>query len=161
MATQNLLQRLDQASETTGSSADASNRRIEEEFIASEAITAGDFVCLDLSKSDDSDKILFVKKLTSTAATNLCVGVAIAAAAEDANVRVCIRGMISANVDTGVAQGDRLVASSSAGRAEVYADVTIVEGGSATKTVSFKPIVAFAVGAEADNFATVYVYPQF
>ena len=161
MATQNLLQRLDQASETTGSSDNASNRRIEEVFIASEAITAGDFVCLDLSKSADSDKLLFVKKLTSTAATNLCVGVAIATAAEDANVRVCIRGMISANVDSSVAQGDILVASSTAGRAEVYADVTIEEGGSATKTVSFKPIVAFAVGAESGNFATVYVYPKF
>lgn len=161
MATQNLLQRLDQASETTGSSDNASNRRIEEVFIASEAITAGDFVCLDLSKSADSDKLLFVKKLTSTAATNLCVGVAIATAAEDANVRVCIRGMISANVDSGVAQGDILVASSTAGRAEVYADVTIEESGSATKTVSFKPIVAFAVALESGNFATVYVYPKF
>ena len=161
MATQNLLQRLDQAADTTGSSVDASNRRIEEVFIASEAITAGDFVCLDLSKSADSDKVLFVKQLTSTAATNLCVGVAIATAAAGENVRVCIRGMISANVATGVAQGDRLVASSTAGRAEEYADVSIDEGGSATKTVSFKPIVAFAIALESGNFATVYVYPQF
>ncbi len=161
MATQNLLQRLDQASETTGSSVDASNRRIEEVFIASEAITAGDFVCLDLSKSADSDKVLFVKELTATAATNLCVGVAITTAAIGENVRVCIRGMISANVATGVAQGDRLVASSTAGRAEKYADQTIEESGSATVTVSFKPIVAFAVALESGNFATVYVYSQF
>ena len=161
MATQNLLQRLDPAAETTGSSVNASDRRIEEVFVASEAITAGDLVCLDLSQSDDSDKALFVKKLTATAVSNLCVGVAIAAAAEGENVRVCIRGMISANVTTGVAQGDRLTASSTSGRAEKYADVSIDEGGSATKTVVFKPIVAFAVGAESGNFATVYVYPQF
>ena len=56
MATQNLLQRLDVAADTTGSSVDASNRRIEEVFIASEAITAGDFVTLDLAQSDDSDR---------------------------------------------------------------------------------------------------------
>ena len=69
--------------------------------------------------------------------------------------------MISANVATGVAQGDRLVASSTAGRAEKYADQTIEESGSATVTVSFKPIVAFAVALESGNFATVYVYSQF
>ena len=102
MATQNLLQRLDTAEDTTGSSTNASNRRIEEVFIASEAITAGDFVCLDLSKSDDSDKILFVKKLNTTAITSLGVGVAIATVAADENVRVCIRGMISANAASGV-----------------------------------------------------------
>ena len=63
MATQNLLQRLDAAADTTGSSVNASDRRIEEVFVASEAIAAGDFVTLDLSKSDDSDKALHVKKL--------------------------------------------------------------------------------------------------
>ena len=38
MATQNLLQRLDAAAETTGSSVNASDRRIEEVFVASAAI---------------------------------------------------------------------------------------------------------------------------
>ena len=167
MATQNLLQRLDQASETTGSSVDASNRRIEEVFIASEAITAGDFVCLDLSKSADSDKILFVKKLNSGAAgTSLGVGGAIATAAEDANVRVCIRGMISANVATGVAQGDRLVSSSTAGRAEVApsyrSDQKEGSGGAGAGAVTQqRSIIAFAVAAESGNAATVYVYSQF
>ena len=166
MATQNLLQRLDQASETTGSSVDASNRRIEEVFIASEAITAGDFVCLDLSKSADSDKILFVKKLNTTAITSLGVGVAIATAAAGENVRVCIRGMISANVATGVAQGDRLVSSSTAGRAEVApsyrSDQKEGSGGAGAGAVTQqRSIIAFAVAAESGNAATVYVYSQF
>ena len=165
MATQNLLQRLDTAEDTTGSSTNASNRRIEEVFIASEAITAGDFVCLDLSKSDDSDKILFVKKLNTTAITSLGVGVAIATVAADENVRVCIRGMISANVVSTVAQGDRLVSSSTAGRAEVAPEFrTDLGDGTGTTTgtvVQQRSIIAFAVGAESSNAATVYVYSQF
>jgi hypothetical protein len=165
MATQNLLQRLDQASETTGSSVDASNRRIEEVFIASEAITAGDFVCLDLSKSADSDKVLFVKKLNTTAITSLGVGVAIATAAKDANVRVCIRGMISANVVSTVAQGDRLVSSSTAGRAEVAPEFRTDLGdgtGTTTGTVAQqRSILAVAVSIATANIATVYVFPKF
>ncbi len=166
MATQNLLQRLDTAEDTTGSSTNASNRRIEEVFIASEAITAGDFVCLDLSKSDDSDKILFVKKLNTTAITSLGVGVAIATVAADENVRVCIRGMISANVASGVVQGDRLVSSSTAGRAEVApsyrSDQKEGSGGAGAGAVTQqRSIVAFAVADEDANAATVYVYSQF
>ena len=166
MATQNLLQRLDSAEDTTGSSTNASNRRIEEVFIASEAITAGDFVCLDLSKSADSDKILFVKKLNTTAITSLGVGVAIATVAADENVRVCIRGMISANVATGVVQGDRLVSSSTAGRAEVApsyrSDQKEGSGGAGAGAVTQqRSIVAFAVADEDANAATVYVYSQF
>ena len=164
MATQNLLQRLDAAADTTGSSVNASDRRIEEVFIASEAIAAGDFVTLDLSKSDDSDKALHVKKLNSGATiTSLCVGVAIAAsAAAGDNIRICVRGMISANVATGVAQADRLVASSTGGRAEVAPEFLTVTGGAGAGTkVQQQHIVAIAVSAESGNAATVYVLPNF
>ena len=164
MATQNLLQRLDAAADTTGSSVNASDRRIEEVFIASEAIAAGDFVTLDLSKSDDSDKALHVKKLNSGATvTSLCVGVAIAAAAAAGdNIRICVRGMISANVATGVAQADRLVASSTGGRAEVAPEFLTVTGGAGAGTkVQQQHIVAIAVSAESGNAATVYVLPNF
>ena len=51
MATQNLLQRLDVAADTTGSSSNASDRRIEEVFIAVEAISLGDAVSLDMSQN--------------------------------------------------------------------------------------------------------------
>ena len=164
MATQNLLQRLDAAAETTGSSVNASDRRIEEVFIASEAIAAGDFVTLDLSKSDDSDKALHVKKLNSGATiTSLCVGVAIAAAAAAGdNIRICVRGMISANVATGVAQGDRLIGSSTGGRAAVAPEFLTVTGGAGAGTkVQQQHIVAIAVSAESGNAATVYVLPNF
>ena len=166
MATQNLLQRLDAAADTTGSSVNASDRRIEEVFIASEAIAAGDFVTLDLSKSDDSDKALHVKKLTDSVTasiTSLCVGVAIAAAAAAGdNIRICVRGMISANVATGVAQADRLVASSTGGRAEVAPEFLTVTGGAGAGTkVQQQHIVAIAVSAESGNAATVYVLPNF
>tara|TARA_R100000734_G_C3308490_1_gene99126 strand:- start:15 stop:521 length:507 start_codon:yes stop_codon:yes gene_type:complete len=168
MATQNLLQRLDAAADTTGSSVNASDRRIEEVFIASEAIAAGDFVTLDLSKSDDSDKALHVKKLNSGATiTSLCVGVAIAAAAAAGdNIRICVRGMISANVATGVAQADRLVASSTGGRAAVApsyrSDQKEGSGGAGAGAVTQQAhIVAIAVSAESGNAATVYVLPNF
>lgn len=165
MATQNLLQRLDAAADTTGSSVDTSDRRIEEIFMASEAITAGDFVTLDLSQSDNSDKALFVKKLTSTAISSLGIGVAIKTADEGESVRVCIRGMISANVATGIAQGDRLVSSSSAGRAEkapeFRTDLGDGTGTTAGVVAQQAYIVAFAVSAEAANAATVYVLPNF
>ena len=169
MATQNLLQRLDAAADTTGSSVNASDRRIEEVFIASEAIAAGDFVTLDLSKSDDSDKALHVKKLNSGATiTSLCVGVAIAAAsAVGDNIRICVRGMISANVATGVNQGDRLVGSSTGGRAAVApsyrSDQKEGSGGAGAGAVTQQQhIVALAVSASGGtNVATVYVLPSF
>lgn len=155
-----LLQRLDVAGDTTGSSVFASNRSVEEVFIAAEAVSAGDFLCLDLSQSDDSDKLLKVKKGTdigTAAATGLIVGVCIADAASGENVRVLLRGIISANVATGVAAGDRLVPSSTAGRAEPQ--VAIDEAGAAI--VNLVPLVAYAIGAESGNFADVYVFPQF
>lgn len=155
-----LLQRLDSAADTTGSSVYASNRHVEEVFLASEAITVGDVVCLDLSQTADPDKLLFVKKGTdigTAAATGLLVGVAIATVASGENVRVLCRGIISANVATGVAAGNRLVGSATGGRLEAQVDV--VESGAAT--VPVVPIFGYAVGAEAGNLALVYVFPQF
>ena len=167
MATQNLLQRLDPASQTTGSSVNVSDRRIEEVFIASEAISAGDFVCLNLDKSDDSDKALHVKKLTVTPISSLGIGVAIASAPAGENIRVCIRGMVSANVDTGINQGDRLIGSSTGGRAVVApsyrSDQKEGSGGSGAGAVTQQAhIVALAVSASGvTNVATVYVLPSF
>lgn len=167
MATQNLLQRLDSSAETTGSSVNASNRRIEEVFIASEAISAGDFVCLDFDRSDNSDKTLYVKKLTVTPISSLGIGVAIAGASAGENIRVCIRGMVSANVDTGINQGDRLIGSSTGGRAVVApsyrSDQKEGSGGSGAGAVTQQAhIVALAVSASGvTNVATVYVLPSF
>lgn len=117
MATQNLLQRLDKAADTTGSSADASDRRIEEVFIAGAALSAGDFVSLDMTQVTDSDIALYVQKVDS--ADYLCpVGVVIADADAGANVRVCVRGVIEANVSgvsIAIAAGDSLFIGGTAG----------------------------------------------
>ena len=167
MATQNLLQILDAAAETTGSSVNASDRRIEEVFVASAAITAGDFVCLDLSKSDDSDKALFVKQLNSGATiTSLGIGVALATAAAGESVRVCIRGMVSANVDAGIAQGDRLVGTAVAGRAATApsyrSDQKEGSGGAGAGAVTQQnQILAIAVSVATSNVATVFVVSNF
>jgi hypothetical protein len=163
MATQNLLQRLDVAADTTGSSVDASNRRIEEVFIASEAITAGDFVTLDLAQSDDSDKLLKVAQLDNAAfSSNHCVGVAIENAAIGDNVRVCLRGIIEANVATGSTEGKYLMSSSTGGRAAIATQfLTDAAGGGADTLVDVPQMFAYALEDAASNSAKVFVIPQF
>lgn len=163
MATQNLLQRLDVAADTTGSSVDVSNRRIEEVFIASEAITAGDFVTLDLAQSDDSDKLLKVAQLDTAAfSSNHCVGVAIANAAIGENVRVCIRGIIEANVATGSTEGKYLMSSSTGGRAAIATQFLTDSDGSGSQTLADLPqMFAYALEDATSNSAKVFVIPQF
>ena len=163
MATQNLLQRLDVAADTTGSSVDASNRRIEEVFIASEAITEGDFVTLDLSQSDDSDKLLKVAQLDNAAfSSNHCVGVAIADAAAGENVRVCLRGIIEANVATGSTEGKYLMSSSTAGRAAIATQFLTDSDGTGTDVLADVPqMFAYALEDATSNSAKVFVIPQF
>lgn len=163
MATQNLLQRLDVAADTTGSSVDASNRRIEEVFIASEAITAGDFVTLDLAQSDDSDKLLKVAQLDNAAfSSNHCVGVAIVDAAIGENVRVCLRGIIEANVATGSTEGKYLMSSSTGGRAAIATQfLTDAAGGGADTLADVPQMFAYALEDAASNSAKVFVIPQF
>jgi hypothetical protein len=161
MATQNLLQRLDVAADTTGSSADASNRRIEEVFICAEelGISSGDAVSLDMSQTSDSDKALKVVKSDSgTDLDKLCIGIALEDAVDGANIRVCIRGFCEANVHADTSEGDLLQIGATAGRLDVRT-VAVDEGGSAT--FSLFPIVAIATEEDTANVATVYVYPQF
>lgn len=155
MATQNLLQRLDNAANTTGSSADASDRRIEEVFIALGALSAGDFVSLDPGQATASDIALYVQKVDS--ADYLCpVGVVIADADEGANVRVCVRGVIEANVDgssPNIAAGDSLFIGGTAGVGFAKTDAT---GG------NLKPAMAVALEAStAAEAIKVYVSNNF
>ena len=158
MATQNLLQRLDSAADTTGSSINASNRRIEEVFIAAEAISANDAVSLDAAQASESDKALYVMKTdTGTATDTFFVGIALESAAIGEAVRVCIRGFCEANVAGATAPQSRLQVGSVAGRLDVVPDVA--EGGSAT--VALRPIVAISTELDTANVATVYVLPNF
>ena len=70
MATNTLLQSLNDS--TNQATAGSSNRRQVETFIASAAIDQGDAVSLDASKTDDSDKALYVLKVDTDAATSKC-----------------------------------------------------------------------------------------
>ena len=166
MATQNLLQRLDKAADTTGSSVNASNRRIEEVFIASAALTAGDFVSLDLSQSTASDIALYVDLLD---AADACpIGVVIAAAGAGETVRVCIRGVIEAKVDgsaVNIAIGDALFVGSAAGKAENKKFRTDIGDGTGTTTGAIAPVQAMAAVAleasSADNAIKVFVVNNF
>ena len=92
MATNNLLQRMDPASLTTGSSNDTSNRRQIERFIASEAIAAGDVVAFDTSKTGP-DRVLYVTKAELiTNGNGLAIGAADTAAGANEELNVVIAG---------------------------------------------------------------------
>lgn len=159
MATQNLLQRLDAAADTTGSSASASDRRIEEVFVAAADITAGQAVSLDYTQGTDSDKALKVKPTDAGGAKlYFCVGIALEAASIGDPVRVCIRGICEANVAAATVAGDVLQAGTVAGELAVR-QVTVDEGGAAQFTLL--PIVAVATEADTAQVATVYVLPNF
>ena len=124
MATNTLLQYL-QADDGDGVALTGhpSNRRQVERFIASGTIAAGDIVCLDITKTADGDKSLFVTKANTTSGnTTLTIGVALDAAAANDELNVVIRGLAkNANVATGGGIGDRIVGSGTAGRATQYA----------------------------------------
>lgn len=167
MATQNLIQYLETeqysalpgvANVAVGIS--AMNRRQVETFIASEAIAANDLVSLDLSKTNDGDKGIFIVKADSGTATDSCaVGFALnEATAAGEKVDVTIAGIhVSANVASTTAAGSRLIVGSTAGQAAVAPDID--EGGSAT--VAQRPLIAIAAEADTANVATVFVIKQF
>tara|TARA_R100000963_G_C4640767_1_gene104421 strand:+ start:458 stop:907 length:450 start_codon:yes stop_codon:yes gene_type:complete len=148
MATNTLLQSLnDSANQATSGS---SNRRQVETFLASAAIAANDLVCLDITKTADSDKALFIKKAdTTTGATIVAIGFALNAAADAGDeVRVTIAGVHESAATSASAVGMRLMASSTAGRAIDY---------TGTATV---PPIAYAVEVHTANVATVIVIKQ-
>jgi hypothetical protein len=162
MATSSLIQYLegtDSAGTTVGLS--VSNRRIEETFIASAAITAGQWVALDLTTTlSDGDKSLKVAPADGngsagtgvTSLNSVVVGVALAAAAVGARVEVVTRGMCEASVTetgSGINVGDALQISNTAGVAAIttgalipvcgfLVDVLAAAAGTATRTVYVK-----------------------
>ena len=60
MATNTILQSLNTSAEGAGTGSSA--RRQIETYIASGAIAAGDLVCFDITKTNDSDKCLHIVK---------------------------------------------------------------------------------------------------
>jgi len=158
MATQNIIQYLETSQYnalpsggTVAVGIEAMNRRQIETFIASEAIAVGDALSLDLAKTNNGDKAIFVMKAdTGTNAKRCGIGVAIsAAAAAGDTVDVCIGGMAEAKVKAGTAVGDRLSIYSTVGILEPY------------QNTFEDPILAVAGAAEAGGTAIVFVIKQF
>lgn len=158
MSTQNIIQYLETSQYnalpsggTTPVGVGAMNRRQVETFIAAEAIAANDLVSLDLSKTGDGDKGIYIVKADTGTATDKCaIGFALnGATAAGETVDVTVAGIhVSANVATVVA-GDTLCVGSTAGRASIYANTDVV------------PIIAISAEADTANVATVFVIKQF
>ena len=152
MATNTLLQYL-QSDDGSGVALTGhpSNRRQVERFIASGTIVAGDIVCLDITKTADGDKSLFVTKANTTSGnTTLTIGVALDAAEANGELNVVIRGLAkNANVATGGGIGDRIVGSGTAGRATQYA------------SSSSQAVLGYQLEAAVSNEADVWIIKQF
>jgi len=155
MATSTLVQFLD-----AGEAADTMNRRQVETFFAAGAITAGDFVALDVGQTG-ADKALFIVQAPAAAGHGTTIGVATetvtGSAANPAQVRVVIAGYVaSANVTTGSAAGSALTPTGTAGRvgAAQY-DPTL---GSAQPLPN---VVAVALTTASGNTAEVMVCKRF
>ena len=151
MATNTLLQYL-QSDDGSGVALTGhpSNRRQVERFIASGTIVAGDIVCLDITKTADGDKSLFVTKANTTSGnTTLTIGVALDAAEANGELNVVIRGLAKdANVATGGGIGDRIVGSGTAGRATQYA------------SSSSQAVLGYQLEAAVSNEADVWIIKQ-
>lgn len=147
MATSTLIQRLE-AGETG-----VSNRSQTETFLASSAITAGDFVSLDVSKTG-ADKALYVGVVdTSGGAIALgvpTVGVALQSVAIGEKVEVCVAGYCAkANVATGTAASVALALDTTTSGRAVAADAANVN------------IAAVCLTLAASNSAEVMVLKRF
>ena len=153
MATSTLIQKLF-ASDESGVGEDSvkvSNRQETEIFFTSEAISDGDLVCLDISKTSDGDKMSYVKKLkTDAGLTAVAIGIADQDAASGAQCRVVIKGFkADANIATGAGVGERFIGTSTAGRGDVLANTSTI------------PALGYVVTLAADNTADVIVLKQF
>jgi len=160
MATNTTLQYLESTGEDAfGNSVSLgsklSNRRQVETFMSKGAITAGAPVGFDFSATVvDGDVTLEVVQSDTTAgATVNCVGIALnAASGAGEKVDVCISGICEAVIATGISVGDRLKATTPAGKLDGYVN---------TDTV---PSIAYAVDANSsgsDATRTVVVIKQF
>lgn len=153
MATSTLIQFL-----AEGQAGDTSNRRQTEDFIASGAITKGDWVAFDVSKTA-ADKALYVVQSPAAAGSALVVGIADNTAAANDRIRVVIAGYVqAANVATGTAAGAALQLTGTAGRAGAAA---YVGDGSGAAAIPLPGVCGVALTLAAANVAEVMVYKNF
>ena len=124
MATSTLVQFLgDGITTPTGAGADTSNRRQVETFISAGALTKGDWVELDASKTG-ADRALYVKECVGVATKGnaAAIGVTLdAAAGAGEQVRIVIAGYVAeAAVASATVAGSALIGPiGTAGRAEI------------------------------------------
>jgi hypothetical protein len=156
MASSNYIQKIFAADEVAGSvdlgegSTQDSNRNQVEIFLASEAITAGALVSLDLSQTTNGEKLFIIAEAD---ATDACpVGVAVSAIAANAKGEVVIKGIVEEALTNGSATpivvGDALTFS---------ADGKLVK-----KAAANEPECAVALEAQAaDGTSRVYVLKRF
>lgn len=119
--------------------------------IASEAITAGDVVCYDLSQSGNDDYKYVLRSDTDSINSAVPAGVAVAAAASGAAVEVVYWGQASTRCDgtTDIFAGDRLVISSASG---VAITQTLAVDTAANLKAALKPQeIGIALAAYATN----------
>lgn len=161
MATNTILQCLNDGSDF---GVTTSARRQVEVFLASATVAEKDAVSLDMSKTADGDKALYVLKAdTDTVTATAFVGVVLKSAEPDgaltagSRVFVVTAGPVEATVNTATSQGDRLSIGSTGGQLDVVPDVN--EGGAAT--IPLRSIAAIACEDDTAGVATVLVYKQF
>jgi hypothetical protein len=153
MSSQSLIQYLE-----AGAGSAAMNRQSTEYFLASATVAAGAVLCFDITKTDESDKALYVKPADKDSANTIIgFGVALEAASAGDKVKVCLSGFCYAKVPSGAAAGTRYQVGSTAGTFAAAADIS--EGGSAT--VPQLPILAIGAAAEAGGKALCFVYKSF
>jgi len=134
-----------------------SNRRQTEIFLASETLVVGDAVSVDLSKTDDGDKGLYIVKAdTGTATDRAFVGIVLQSVEPDgaltagSRIEVVTRGLVTANVHATTVAGSQLVISAVAGQLLLKVAGT-----------NLYPVAAMAAEADTANLAKVYVVSNF
>ena len=151
MATNTLLQKLDGEADGFGST--TTNRQQVEVFLAASAITAGQWVSFDVTKTG-ADKVLYVRVIdTSGGAVAIgvpTVGVALDTVAIGDRVRVVVGGYVaSASVATGSTAGLALALDTTTSGRATIADAANVN------------IAGIALADAASNVAPCWVHKQF
>ena len=140
-----------------GQSAEVMNRRQIETFLAEGAISAGDVVALDTSKSG-ADRVLFVTEAGAVATGNpLAIGVATetvsGSAADPAKVKVVVSGY-AANVDA--TAGTILIGAALTVRAAGEVDTVAT-----TDTAGIFAVALEAKGATVANRVAIHIFKRF
>jgi hypothetical protein len=164
MATSTDIQYLGAVGDPSAGNDDGQSYRTQiETFLAGGTIGAGDAVAFDSSKTDEQ-KVLYVIEATAAAGA-LVVGIALNAAAAGEKVAVVVAGFCnSANVATGVAVGQPLYTTSTAGRlgsASGFLSAEITGNAAEQSTahgLGVVPSLAFAVATELTGGAFDVAY---